>query len=551
MEENRGVNLNAVWLSLCNLNSFGLGYLLAGLKQRWLIALGGNLALLLIAHFANASKQPLLWGFIFLAAFAGMMVDLWLLLRNDPARIPVKLTSKSYLLPLIAAGLIVVLLGGFIAYRAGGGKLVADGRAAYEQGEYSKAFKDLYSAETLYRLSLNKQIVEMKGLLDEVSVIVAGHGYAAAGDFAAALEAVDKFHEFYPESPKVSEMNHLAIDANLEWAKDLQSGANYQACLEHFETILADYPQEAAGRREEIDEAMAENYFKWGEALSAEGTYDLAVEKLELVVADYPDSTVFEGAYQAAAQAHYDLAMSLETGKDFSGAVEHLLNVKDNYPQAEILASAKSELPQALIQWGGSLRTEERFIDALEKYQLVADYTSDEKLLAQADAESQETVGELARDASGGDGAVVIEQARLYSCGDEEVTDPSIDIFPEEQGKALACTEYDANYIPEELKADIPGTFRYVVSFEDAARRVQSCDYVTNIDRRTLERWQYGISVTVKTIKDGEQFAKKTFYGSSPEACPNEYYFSFMTEEVWGGYYEDAKISDWLSEVLK
>jgi len=39
-------------------------------------------------------------------------------------------------------------------------------------------------------------------------------------------------------------------------------------------------------------------------------------------------------------------------------------------------------------------------------------------------------VAELARD-SGADGQVVLEPARLYACGGEKVTDPSVDIFPE------------------------------------------------------------------------------------------------------------------------
>ena len=50
---------------------FGIGYLLAGLKKRWLIALGGNLALLIIGHFANASKNPALWAAIFSVGFRG------------------------------------------------------------------------------------------------------------------------------------------------------------------------------------------------------------------------------------------------------------------------------------------------------------------------------------------------------------------------------------------------------------------------------------------------------------------------------------------------
>jgi hypothetical protein len=231
-------------------------------------------------------------------------------------------------------------------------------------------------------------------------------------------------------------------------------------------------------------------------------------------------------------------------------AVSHLLIVRENYPRSEIVAQAKKELPKAMMLWGGNLRSEGRFMDALEKYHQVADYTSDPQTLTEAETEIQETVEELARD-NGSDGQVIIEMARLYSCGFEPVTDPSVDIYPEEQGKALACSEYDDYYIPEELQADIPGIFRYVITSEDAARRVQSCNYTTSSDTRVLERWQRGVTVTVNYTRNGDQFAKKTFYGPSPDSCPYEYYFSYMIEEIWGDFFEEEKISEWLGGVLK
>ena len=30
-------------------------------------------------------------------------------------------------------------------------------------------------------------------------------------------------------------MNNLAIDTNLAWAKDFQTNADYQGCLDHFQ----------------------------------------------------------------------------------------------------------------------------------------------------------------------------------------------------------------------------------------------------------------------------------------------------------------------------
>jgi outer membrane protein assembly factor BamD (BamD/ComL family) len=550
MELKPEFKLDVVWLSLCNLNCFGIGYLLTGKKKRWLTALGVNLSLLLAAYFLNASRQPALWAAIFLAVFAAMATDLWVMLRKEPTLVPEKLTAKPYMLPLISAGLIMAFFGGFFAYRSAGSYLIKSSQVAYEAGDYSSAFKNLYSAESLYRLSLNKMIIESKVLMDEVSAILAANTFVENGDNASALEAVDKFHTFYPKSSKSAEMNHLAIDASLAWAQDLQSDANYQACLGRLETVQIDYPKEAASRMDEINESLAVNYCAWGVSLASEKKFEPAIEKLEIVVHEYAASSAFDEAYQAAAQSHFNLALNLENSQSSMEAVSHLLIVQESYPRSEIVAQAKKELPKAMMFWGGSLRSEGRFMDALEKYRDMASYTSDSQVLKQADDEILETIAELARD-NGLDGQFVIELARLYTCGFEPVTDPSVDLFTEEQGKALACSEYDDIYIPEELQADIPGTFRYVITTEDASRRVQSCDYKTSTDTRVLERWQHGLAVTITSIKGSEQLAKKTFYGPSPKSCPYEYSFGMMVEEVWGDYYEDAKISEWLGGVLK
>jgi hypothetical protein len=90
-----------------------------------------------------------------------------------------------------------------------------------------------------------------------------------------------------------------------------------------------------------------------------------------------------------------------------------------------------------------------------------------------------------------------------------------------------------------------------VVDRVDDSRRVQSCDYVTSYDRRTLERWQYYSEIIVKEVLTGETVYDKTFYGPSPESCPYEYYFGSMTEYLYGDYVDDQKITDWLGEVLQ
>ena len=117
MRKETGLDQDSISLSLLNLNCFGLGYFIAGLMKRGLIALAGNLALLVIAHVVNASKQPVLWAVIFLAVFIAMTVDLWLLIRKDPGLIPEKLTEKKYYLLAVCILVNLIFFGGFIAYR--------------------------------------------------------------------------------------------------------------------------------------------------------------------------------------------------------------------------------------------------------------------------------------------------------------------------------------------------------------------------------------------------------------------------------------------------
>ncbi len=537
-------------IALTNFGCPGIGYLLTKRRMRWLISLGLNLALLLTGHLMNASRNPSLWAAVFLAIWLGMAVDLWLLEGKEPTQLSRNLTEKKFILPIVVAAVLLFTFGGFFAYRFVGDKLINRGQSAYESGDYTSSFNYLNAAESLFRLSLNPRVVEIQPLVDEVRALVAVESFLNNGDYQSALDGVAEFHQLFDDSPKIPELNNMAIDADLAWAKNLQSNADYESSLQHFESILSNFPLEAARRMDEIKEAMSVNYFEWGESLASSGSFESAIEKLEIVIKKHKDSSVYDQAFESAAQAHYDFAKQLSSERDYQSAVNHLLVVVNDFKRSGASVPAFKDFPNVLLKWGDALRSENRYLDALEKYAQVADYTNDARLLTSVEEQVLSATMELARD-SGDDGQVIIEKARLYACGEEPVVDASIDVFPEEQGKALACTDYDANYIPEDLRADIPGTFRYVVTFVDAARRVQSCDYTTSTDSRVLERWQYGISVAVKKISNGEQVAQKVFYGSSPDSCPYEYLFSYMTEQIWGEYYKDETIRDWLAGVIK
>ena len=550
MEQRPKFNLHAFYLSIFNLNFLGIGYLLAGRKKRWLIALGANLALLAAGYFMNASREPGLWAVVYIAAYLAMAVDLYLLVAKDPTLVPEKLTQKAFLLPLMGALLLIVFLGGFYVYRSAGNDLIAKGETAFEAGDFSESFKDLYSVNQLYRWSLNSAVPASEAKLQEVSTILTAQNYAGQKQYEAALDAVAKFHEFFPSSGKTSLMNNLAIDQNLAWAQDLMVEENFQGCLDHFQTILTDYPSQAAGRKTEIDNAMAENYLAWGESLNAKESYAAGIEKLETVVGSYVNTTSYAAAYQAAAQAHYDYALDLASRDYFSTAEEHLLKIETDYINADVLEDAVNQMPKMYLAWGIELREEGSYLEAMYKLNQVAECTSAEDLLARAESQKTEIIPLLARD-DGADGAAVIQEALIEVCNGEEMDQPGVDIFADEPGKALACQGYTNSYVAQEAQADIPGTFRYAVTTEDADRRVQSCDYVTSMDSRVLERWQSGTKVTILNVKDGSKYKEKVFYGSSPDSCPASYWFSMTVELTWGGEVDDEKIKEWVSTVIK
>lgn len=252
MQKENNVNRNAIFLSLCNLNLLGLGYLLVGLKKRWAMAMGGILVLLILGLVLNASIYPILWAAIFTAAFIGMAVDLWLLIWKDNGLIPEKLTANALTLPLAAVGINLVLLGAFFGYRAVGNALLAKGEAAYTQDDFQSAYRNLFAATRLGRLSLNMSLPLSEPIYDETRLLAKVQDLSDKGEAERALETAQEFYKHYRNSPKTSFMNDLVIDQNLAMASDFLDEGNYEDCLKCLDDIQTKYPDEAVQRQEDI-----------------------------------------------------------------------------------------------------------------------------------------------------------------------------------------------------------------------------------------------------------------------------------------------------------
>ena len=546
MEANHQQNPRAILLSLCNLNPFGLGYFLSGQTKRWLFSLIGNLSLFVLGHQINASKNPAVWAGIFLVVFFGMSVDLWFLIKKKPELISEKLTKKAALLPLAAFLVNLIFYGGFFAFRMAGTNLIALGDRSYEAGDYENSLKNYSSASKLFKLSLNPAVVTINSRLNEVSTILEGQTFLAEADYPAAIETVAKFNENYPESVKKTEMVALSIDTYLAWARDLHAKNEFENSLDQLDHALKEATKFYPKRIQEINNAIAENYLQWGISLVEEDKFDLGIEKLEVVVDSYSQTDSFDLAYKEAAKGHYQVAVSLiDSNREFETAAAHINTVINTYPRSDVVDLALAKKPLALLGWGKVLNASDSFLKALEKYDEIKTITSDSDILAEVEAEIQKTIQLLARDV-GGDGEVEILYTLQETCAGFPATRPTIDIFPEEPGKALTCDGNDY-LIPLEFIADAPGTFRYIIEREDGSKRVQACPYE---DGYTLERWVNTSLITVKNVKNGDVVTEKTFAGAPPEACPNRYAFSAYIETMWGDWVLDTDIAAWLEKVL-
>lgn len=549
MESKKASILKPILICLCNFNFLGIGYLLIGQKKRWLIAFGGTVAVLLAAYFANAPKNPWLWAGVYATILIAMMVDLWLLLKKDPALCDKVLKNNMNLLIITAVLLVVLFGGGFYSYRWMAEKLYREGSLAYLKDDFYTAFKDLYSDSHLYRLSLNPTVLQAQQLLGEVSLIIDSQNKVKGGDFVAASDLVAKFQKLYPDSSKLDQVKNIGIDAYIGAAKQLTENAEFEAAVGKIDALREFLPLQAEERKAEIDEVLAANYLAWGQDLYTKKEFASSIEKFEIVTNDFNTSESYTEAFSGASLAHYDYATQLASEQNYDLAWEQYQSIFNNYSSGAEYSKSKTEVADMLLDWGGSLLDQDHFILALEKFNLVGEYSSAADLLSAAQEQKDATIVLLAND-SGEDGQSVISTATNAACNGELVTDPSIGILEEEPKKAMACDSY-ALTLPDEVIADKPGNLAYVVERVDDSRRVQSCDYVTSIDRRVLERWQYYSAITVKEVLTGKTVYEKTFYGPSPESCPYEYYFGSMTEYLYGDYVDDEKITVWLGEVLQ
>lgn len=372
----------ALWLAIANLNIFGLGYWLSGKKLRGPLSLAGGAILLTAGHLLNASKNPLLWGTLFLALFIGMALDSLmffeiidytprLVLRKEEIDLAPVLQKSTLILPALAILTNVVFYGGFLLYRSSSSNLYQAGSAAYEDNDLQGALENWQSLSNWYRLSLNPQVVEAQLLLGEVDMLITTNSLLDEGQFSQALEEIERFYELYPTSPKKINMAEIGVFAYIGWAQKLAGQNEFDDGLEKLNTLQEDFPAQAQAHQQQVDNAYIEHYLAWSNYLRTQKEFAPAVENYDYLMKTYPKADQYEAFYNSAAQAHVDWSIQLAEQNDYEQAAAKLLTVREIYGDSAAASDASQMLPEIYLNWAVQLDEEEDYEQAVVKLRIV------------------------------------------------------------------------------------------------------------------------------------------------------------------------------------
>lgn len=540
-----------IWLMLANFNLTGLGFWLSDQKIHGYIFVGAGLFLLVVGHLLNASKNPLVWAFLFLAMAVGMVVDLWILMRDKEIKLPNFIQKSPTLLPVLVVLVNVIFYGGFLLYRSSGQKLYENGLKAYQEGDFSSAFGNWYSLSQNYRLSLNKEVSDIKDQLQEVALLVTIDAQIDDADFVGAFTSMRQFRVLFPESTLISSMADMGMDAYLAWAEQLDEQNDFDEGLEKLTKIASHYPIQMEARQREMDAHFSAHYLAWGDYLFTQADFAGAVEKYEYLLAVYPDLDEAEQAYEQAALSYLEWSDQLNEQQQYEDAALKLEQVVENYADSTALADSMERLPEAYLAWGGELSEQQQYLLALEKYSVIKDLDTDAALKEDAEEQYQSTLLLLAYD-TGTDGSAVLAEAKEQACDGEIPTNPSVGILEDEPPKVQSCSinrmaSYPA-WLSTDLTAASPGEFRYVIMGDGDSRVVQTCAYDGGYK---LERRQIFNDISIVDILTGEVIAERTFYGPAPESCPFIYIFHSTTDWLVGDRVDEDTVNEWIEQELQ
>ena len=364
-------------------------------------------------------------------------------------------------------------------------------------------------------------------------------------DYQEAIEAARIPLEHYSSTQSGKDAPDQISQIYYDWAVYLQSQALYEDAVEKILILLDEFPDTQAGGY--AAGFTSELYYDWATHLMNNGEYQESIAKFEIVLdkhIGYFSRLEIEGVIKTAYLAW---ATHLLENESFQNAITRYQYLLKHYPHTITAEEVEKLILEVHFAWGDALYQEGEFADALEKFTQAKELTTDPDLIQSAEEGCENALRGLGQD-TGSAGAQIVKDAFATACDGNPASSPAVGSAENEPGKALACSSDPSIRLPQDLKAEYPGHFQYVVSASEGYKTIQTCRYQGG--RSVIRQQQYWI-ITVRSTITGKVYSSKYFYGSMPAKCDSVEWFSGTTKYKYGSEPSMDDVIAWLKAVIR
>lgn len=362
--------------SLLNLTGLGLGYAYLHRWRRWLFHLFAMGGLALIAFWMNAAHSPLFWLFLFGLCLLWMTLDGGRLARRWPKSVAAGEDVKRWGVLAFAVLLLALEGASLLGYVALGQWEFGRGRTAYQAANCREALPRFNRVTTVYRLTLNPNVVTAEGRIVECSLFVVAENAHLRGEYAEAITAYEAYLSNFADMPAAEQARLAAGDLYTEWATQLQTAGEYELGIEKLKLLFSKYPDTAPGGQAPVNAAVI--YEGWAADLRKRGQPEEAIAKYQIILDDYAKTPAAARVRVEMAEAHVEWAAELRAAKEYETAVEKYQLALAGYAADPAALHVRTSLAETYTEWGTQLRASGEHEAAVEKYQIALDNYADE-----------------------------------------------------------------------------------------------------------------------------------------------------------------------------
>jgi tetratricopeptide (TPR) repeat protein len=365
------------------------------------------------------------------------------------------------------------------------------------------------------------------------------------GQYADAIDKYDTVLGEYADTPAAGEAQAVAAETYAEWATQLREAGEYEDAIARYKIVLDEYADTPTAAK--VKEPAAATYAEWAAHLRATDDYEAAIEIYQIVASEYADTSAAKAVQEeeTVADTYAEWATQLREDGLYATAIRKYQKILGQYADTRPAAAAQAKIGQTYNDWGRHLHSQRKYIEAMEKFTLTLKATDDAGVIASAEEGYDEALWALS-EASTGEGKQVMEQALPRVCEGKPAESTAVGLAEDKPGKAL----FDGSKIklPSSLKATSPGHFRYVICLDEGTSVLQRCPYTGG---HTLVRQRKWWRVRVRDTRTARVVANRTFYGTSPPACPFSRSFWSSVDYSTGNAPSTSQVIDWLQGVVR